>query len=120
MIGTDIVHIPRFEKVFTEEFSKKYFTERERAYLATKKRPMESAAGIFAAKEATLKALKTGMGNGVSLAEIEVLHDENGAPSLHFLKRNLSIGEVFDVSISHDGEYAIAVVEYLKHTWRTL
>lgn len=58
--------------------------------------------GRFAAKEAYMKAL----GKGLSLCrmeDIEVLYEEGGAPYLlHEGKRHL-------ISISHDGDYAVAV-----------
>ena len=97
-IGVDIVHIPRMEKgIESDSFIKKVFTESEIIYCKT----AESYAGIFAAKEAYFKALGTGI--KFPLTDVEVLHDNNGKPYLSKIDRS-------DLSISHDGEYAVATV----------
>ncbi len=60
-------------------------------------------AGRLAAKEAFIKAKKTSILD-YKLNKIEVLYDLNGAPELYFE------GNKYDVSISHDGGIAIAIV----------
>ncbi len=95
-IGTDIVKISRIEKsVKSDHFLKRVFTQKEREYA----KKAESLAGIFACKEAYLKALGTGIDR--PLNEIEILHTEKGKPYVNGVDN-------CDVSISHDGEYAIA------------
>lgn len=74
-----------------------------------------SLAGRFAAKEATLKALGLGLG-GLPLNEICVLHKSSGAPYISIensqaKKLNIS-AEKLEISISHSGDYAMAVVVY--------
>lgn len=97
-IGTDIVKISRIEKsIKSDAFLKKVFTEREREYCKS----AESFAGIFACKEAYSKAL--GIGIKMPLTDIEILHNDNGKPYINGVVN-------CDVSISHDGEYAIATV----------
>lgn len=97
-IGTDIVKIPRIEKsIERKSFLRDVFTPKEIEYC---KNP-ESFAGIFAAKEAYLKAVGTGI--NTRLKNIEVLHDEFGKPYLSGI-------ENCDLSISHDGDYAVATV----------
>lgn len=97
-IGTDIVKISRIEKsIESEHFKTSVFTENEIKYC----KKAESFAGIFAAKEAYLKALGTGI--NCKLNTIEIAHFENGKPYLSNIPNS-------DLSISHDGEYAIAVV----------
>ena len=91
-IGTDIVKISRIEKSIN-----KVFTENERAYC----KKAENFAGIFAGKEAYFKAL--GMGLKFPLTDVEIGHDENGKPHLCGIDNS-------DISISHDGEYAVATV----------
>ena len=62
-----------------------------------------------------MKALGIGFSTGLKLKEIQVLHNANGAP---ILKVDGSLKEIVDglgvkncsLSISHDGDYAIAVV----------
>ncbi len=99
-IGCDIVEISRIEKsIQNEHFLKSVFTENEISYC----RQAENFAGIFAAKEACLKAIGTGI--NIRLCKIEILHDENGKPFTQFLKEKY----IFDLSISHDGNTAMAV-----------
>lgn len=97
-IGTDIIRISRIEKSLEKNsFKAAVFTEDEIA--CTKK--SESFAGIFAAKEAYLKAAGTGI--NCWLNTIEILHDSKGKPYISGVRNS-------DVSISHDGDYAIATV----------
>lgn len=97
-IGTDIVKISRIEKSLeSAHFKESVFTADEIRYCRT----AQSFAGIFAAKEAYLKALGTGI--NCKLNTIEIAHLENGKPYLNNIPCS-------DVSISHDGEYAIAAV----------
>ncbi|MCH5320344.1 MAG: holo-ACP synthase [Eubacterium sp.] len=97
-IGTDIVKISRIEKsIESPSFLQKVFTEREREYC----KKAESFAGIFACKEAYFKAVGTGI--ALPLTDIEILHDDKGKPYINGVSN-------CDVSISHDGDYAIATV----------
>jgi len=66
----------------------------------------ESLAGIFAVKESCKKVFNT-----LRWHDIEVVKKRNGKPELH-LNLDKKIGS-HDVSISHDGEYAIATVVFL-------
>jgi holo-[acyl-carrier protein] synthase len=69
----------------------------------------------FAAKESFLKALGIGLGMGVKLKEIEVVHDKNGKPDLFLQgeakvqieKRNI---EKIHLSLTHTRSYATAIV----------
>lgn len=97
-IGTDIVKISRMEKsIKNESFLRRVFTEKEIEYC----RKAENYAGIFAAKEAYFKAIGTGI--TVPLTSMEILHNDRGKPYLNGISN-------CDVSISHDGDYAIATV----------
>lgn len=81
-LGIDLVEIERIKAAVQKpHFVARVFTEAERLYADAKGRPEESYAGMFAAKEAALKAFGTGLG-GADLLEIEVLHDSFGCPSL--------------------------------------
>lgn len=97
-IGTDIVKISRIEKsIEKSSFLSSVFTENEIAY----SKKSESFAGIFAAKEAYLKALGTGI--NCRLNTIEILHNSKGKPYINGVQKS-------DLSISHDGDYAVATV----------
>lgn len=97
-IGTDIIRISRIEKSLEKEsFKASVFTENEILYA----KRAETFAGIFAAKEAYFKAKGTGINR--RLNTIEINHDEKGKPYINGVPNS-------DVSISHDGDYAIASV----------
>ncbi|MDE6470426.1 MAG: holo-ACP synthase [Eubacterium sp.] len=97
-IGTDIVKISRIEKsIKNDTFLQQVFTEREIEYC----KKAESFAGLFACKEAYFKAIGTGI--KFPLTDVEILHDDKGKPYINGIENS-------DVSVSHDGEYAIATV----------
>ena len=98
-IGTDIVEIARIKD--PERLAKKILSEKEKEYYEARPNKAETIAGFFAAKEAFMKAT----GKGLALApmnEVEVLHEEEGAPYILFK------GKTYSVSISDDGGLAIA------------
>jgi holo-[acyl-carrier protein] synthase len=69
----------------------------------------------FAAKEAGLKALGTGLSMGIRWREIEVRRERAGPPRLVLAGRSREIGLARGargtlVTLTHDGEYAIAQV----------
>ena len=112
-VGIDIVEVERIAKSLGRgKFLERIYTVREREYLAAKKYNPQSAAGLFAAKEAFSKAMGTGM-RGFSFSDIEVLHTEAGAPYLRLYGGALkAAGEmVLSLSISHTDRYAAAVVD---------
>ena len=113
-IGCDICAIKRMEKwVNNTAFLTKHFTEYEINYINLKVNKANTMAGLYAAKEAVVKALGVGLGNGIALKEIKITHEKNGKPKLEVNHKimNLLIKiscEDIKISISHDGEYAIA------------
>jgi len=82
-------------------------------------RKAEHLSARFAAKEAFLKAIGTGMGKGIELNEIGIRNEAlSGKPNLELLGNALQfvnkLGVVsMDVSLSHSNEYAIAQVVLL-------
>lgn len=114
-IGVDLCSVVRMQKALAREsFMRRVYTQRERDYLASRgKGSAQSAAAMFAAKEAVAKALGTGMSGGVCFEQIEVTHDAKGAPSVCLwgaaLERLHGVGggRVL-LSLSHEGEMAIA------------
>jgi len=104
-VGTDIVHTLEFKERFEKsrwKFERDVFFESE-----FKDDSLEHLAGIFAAKEAVMKALDLAPGSWKSV-QIEKL--ESGKPKL-ILHNNIKDKiKNCDVSISHAGDYAIAVV----------
>lgn len=102
-IGTDIVEIARISD--PERLANKILSLREKEYYEARSNKAEVLAGFFAAKEAFMKA--TGKGLGLApMNEIEILHEEEGAPYILFKNKTYS------VSISHDGGFVIATALY--------
>jgi holo-[acyl-carrier protein] synthase len=98
-----------------EHFEKRVFTPGEIAYCAGRARKFEHLAARFAAKEATLKALGTGITGWASLQEVEVVHDAAGRPEIQLrggvLRRARSLGvKATHLSISHTKGVAAVVV----------
>lgn len=114
-IGTDLCAVSRIAKAIEKEhFYMRVYLEGERTYLATKgKGRAESAAAMFAAKEAAAKALGTGFAAGVMPWVIEVTHDAAGAPGLLLhgaaAERLAQLGGTrILLSLSHEGDLAQA------------
>ena len=109
-VGIDLVKANRFKNK-SESFFEKYFTQAEVQYSKTRKNFEESIAGIFACKEAFLKAIGIGVFKGITLKEVQVLHENNGAPFLTIsqkVKKQYKIKNCA-VSISHDNGYCVAI-----------
>ena len=114
-VGTDLCAISRMEKsIARQHFYERVFFENERAYLETKeKAKAQSAAAMFAAKEAVAKALGTGFIQGIMPWTIEVTHNEAGAPGIVLYGAALARlheigGKRVMLSLSHEGDMAIA------------
>ena len=117
-IGIDITEVYRIRQTIarTPRFAERVFTANERAFCDGKGvAAAQSYAGRFAAKEAFLKALKTGWRGKITWHDIEVVSDEMGAPSLaiHGEARKLLAergATSVHLSISHTSTLAIAEV----------
>lgn len=114
----DIVGIARFERFVAdgnEALFQRLFTPGELSYCGGKKHSAQHYALRFAAKEAFLKALGTGLRQGLSWKDIEVVHDDLGKPSLSLtgraqeLFREAQLTSCF-LSLSHDAGCAVAMV----------
>ncbi len=117
-LGTDVVEIGRVEDLFLrhrDRFLARVFTPSEQAECLARPRPVVHLAGRVAAKEAAMKALGTGWGSGVHWTDLEVHSTGGTVPSLSFgggarrYAESRGIRQSW-VSLSHDGEYAVAVV----------
>jgi holo-[acyl-carrier protein] synthase len=117
-IGIDIAEVYRIRETLarTPRFRERVFTATEREYCDAKGAAAEqSYAARFAAKEAFLKALKTGWRGKITWQDIEVVNDADGVPSLNVtgeaarVLEKLGAGRIH-LSISHTTEHAIAEV----------
>lgn len=112
-IGTDIIEIGRIKKAMDSGlFLKKCFTERECAYFLSRHCKAETIAGSFAAKEAVVKTMGTGIG-AIGWRDIEILRDSKGRPYVEFSEKACQwlaenhVGH-FKITISHCRDYAVA------------
>jgi len=117
-IGNDILEVDRMRRdldMAGSEFRDRLFTPAEIAYCERKRYPAQHYAARFAAKEAFLKALNTGLRNGLSWKDVEVRHSVGGAPELVLsgeareLAEQRGIEKTF-LSLSHTSSLAVASV----------
>ena len=115
-IGIDLVQITRMREVIArwdERFLRRVFTDGEIAYCRGRRDPVPHFAARFAAKEAGLKALGTGLSLGVSWRELEVRRERGQAPMLVLSGRSRDIGlarggQRMLLALTHEGDYAMA------------
>lgn len=111
MIGIDLIKTSRMSR-FMERFGEKAlcrFLSIEEISLV---KNYKTASGFWAAKEACSKALGVGIGSECGFFDMVIFKSKTGAPTLKLSQRLIDKFFVKDVSLSitHDGEYAIAVV----------
>ena len=111
--GIDVIEVERIKKsIENETFLKKMCTENELEYLKSRKFNPQTAAGLFASKEAVSKCLGTGFAT-FGLSDIEILKNENGKPIVNLRNNALKVAEKnkvtnLQLSITHVKDYAIA------------
>lgn len=121
-IGVDLVEVARMRRAlgrFGERFAERLLSEGELAAFREAPKPDAFLAKRFAAKEAALKALGTGLRKGLSWHQVEVRHDEAGRPLLGFSGRALELADAAQVaethlSLSDEREYAVAFVTLVR------
>ncbi|UCB52485.1 MAG: holo-ACP synthase [Candidatus Zixiibacteriota bacterium] len=112
-LGVDLVEVGRIRRAHNrwgERFLRRVFTVEERAYCMRKAHPEQSLAARFAAKEAVLKAIGTGLSGGIRWTDVEVVNDESGRPGVRLgerITRRIGVKRVL-LTISHTRELAIA------------
>lgn len=117
-IGVDIVGIDRVRGVLGRHghrFTERVLTAEEQAYCSRHADPAPSLASRFAAKEAALKALGTGLAAGINWRDVEVVRAPSGAPGLRLHRRAGEIAAQLGVqrqhlTLTHDAGVAVAVV----------
>jgi len=115
-IGIDMVEVARVAAAVErhgDRFLARVFTPAEAEYCRSRGVPAQHLAGRFAVKEAVLKALRTGWGDGILWREVEVSRGPAGEPSVELsgaaARRAAKMGIVtIHVSLSHTREHAIA------------
>ncbi len=113
-VGADVVEVARVERILSRwntSFTRRCFTPEEITYCEAKHRPAQHYAGRLAAKEAVYKALGCDVTEPFRPRSIEIGAGRTGSPSIQ-LSGDLAVRfprASVSVSISHDGEYAVAV-----------
>lgn len=114
--GIDIININSFSKIVKmakDVCTTSYFSTAELISVEENSRKIERLAGKFALKEAVLKTFGVGLGNGISLTDVEVFNKHTGEPFIRLqrkliqLEKSRGITEWF-VTISHTDSIAIA------------
>lgn len=116
--GVDIVDTAEFTRLVNtqaSDFLDRYFTSSELATASEGGDRTERLASRFAVKEAVLKALGTGWGNGIAFTDVEVVSQRSGAPTVVLRRRLATIARErkishWLVSASHTSAIAIASV----------
>ena len=111
MIGIDLIKLERMARLmerYGERGLRRFLSETELSLVKNHK----TAAGFWAAKEACAKALGSGIGAECGFHDITLSKTEKGAPIITLAPR---VAERFGItgtslSITHDGDYAVAVV----------
>jgi holo-[acyl-carrier protein] synthase len=117
-IGIDLVENGRLEKIIEKrgvKFLNRVFSTGEIQYCGKHVQSSIHYGARFAAKESFLKSLGIGLGMGVNLKDIEVVHDKNGKPALalyggakaQIKKRKIT---KIHLSLTHTKKYATAIV----------
>ncbi len=119
-VGTDIIEIERIAGAAKNpRFLERIFTRQEQEYCLARKNPYPCLAGRFAAKEAVLKALGTGLA-GCRFVDVEILTAAQGGPpkvKLYGGARQAALKQGVSgvlLSISHDKERAVAFAVAVK------
>lgn len=114
-IGVDLCEIRRIADLVDHHgnrFIDKIFTSSEKSYCQKKRTSAESFAARYAAKEALLKALGTGLRGQFRWKDIEIINDDLGKPEFRFYGatgKQLKMNKVL-LSLSHTDTHAIAFV----------
>jgi len=117
-IGVDIAEIGRFQRMvdrFGDRIAKRLLTNNELQQYKKRKRSLSFLALRFAAKEATSKALGTGISGGVGFHSVEVMNNDMGKPELIFHGKALDLVRQKKItramlSLSDERKYAVAMV----------
>jgi len=113
-IGVDIVKVERVAKISLAA-RERLFTPQELASCkGSPERIAERLAGRFAAKEAVLKALGTGLAQGIRWQDVEVVNGSLGEPTVILHGKAKELAEQKNIqnimlSLSHDAGLAIAM-----------
>ncbi|MEA2269884.1 MAG: holo-[acyl-carrier protein] synthase [Solirubrobacteraceae bacterium] len=113
-VGVDIVDVPRIERVLGRDLAaERLLTAAELEYCRARPAVAEHVAARFAAKEAVLKALGTGLSHGLRWTDVEVLNEPHGQPRVRLHRAAAALAAqrglvAMEISLSHTAALAIA------------
>lgn len=121
-IGVDIVEHSRILQAVSRSgagFIARVLSDEEQQRLGDVHENIHRFSGVWAAKEAAVKALGSGFRDGISFYDIQIQHNEDGAPAYHFSGafkiRYLQCGYTRSaLSISHCQSHAVAVAVFTR------
>ncbi|HEX6467275.1 MAG TPA: holo-ACP synthase [Terriglobales bacterium] len=116
--GIDITEVDRIAESiarFGRRFLQRVFTPEEIRYCESKKNSPERYAARFAAKEAAMKAIGTGLRRGVTWQDFEIGHAPGGKPILRFRGKAADFANALgakhtSLSLTHTDKTAMAMV----------
>jgi holo-[acyl-carrier protein] synthase len=116
--GVDITEVKRIEAAverFGDRFLNRVFTPAEVSYCMGKTNAAERLAARFAAKEAGMKAIGTGLRHGITWHDVEVVRLPGQRPVLKFSGKAVEFAARLGckrahLSLSHTADQAIAHV----------
>jgi len=115
-VGVDALEIARLQRLWDRSgtrFLERVFTIAERDYCLGRGRPSESLAARFAAKEAVMKCLGTGWGQGVGFLQIEITRSADGPVGVQLhgaaaaIAQQRGFGRIH-LSLTHTDSMAVA------------
>ncbi|MCE5315792.1 MAG: holo-ACP synthase [Parachlamydia sp.] len=114
MLGTDLIEVKRVEAIiarYGKRFLDRLFTPDEQTYCLKHRDSSRHFAGRFAAKEAIVKALGTGISQEIGWLDIEIINDGRGKPRVQLsVQANAHFSQPkIELTISHCRDYAMAV-----------
>lgn len=117
-LGVDVVEVARVRAMLArhpDRFLERVFTAGEVAHSAGRRNRAQHLAARFAAKEAAMKALGTGLSSGIGWQDVEVIVEASGKPALRLhgaaRMRARALGaQTWSISLSHTRAHAAAVV----------
>jgi holo-[acyl-carrier protein] synthase len=116
-LGVDVIAVAKVRRVFQDRpvLQGEVFTAEELAYATGQRRPFQHLAARFAAKEAVLKGLGTGLAGAMTWRDVETVRGLRGEPRLRLSGETARVARRsgfrrYAISLSHSEEYALAAV----------
>ncbi|WP_051426481.1 holo-ACP synthase [Jiangella gansuensis] len=114
-VGVDLVHVPRLRRLLAEQpmLGARLFTDGELRACRDRRTAASRLSARFAAKEAVLKAIGTGLGPRMRWLDVEIVNEPWGRPLVRLYGEVAAVcsqrgTRTVEISLSHTGDYAVA------------